>query len=271
MRHPELDLEAYLARIDHTGTVAPTDDCLAQIQQAHLASIPFENLDILLRKPLRLDLAGLVAKLVDSRRGGYCFEQNALLAAVLERIGFSVTRLAARVRVGKVVVRPRNHMLLGVQLGRTLHIADVGFGVSGPFRPLPLVADREETQAYETFRFVLQGAEWVYQSRTDTGWQDLYSFTLEPWLPVDFEPCNWYTSTHPSSRFTQILCVQRVLPGEKRLLVNQDYESVTAERTDTRTVVEDADVLATLSSDFGLAFPEGTRFRYPATGLLPAS
>src|SRR5574342_262407 len=97
-REPEaLDLDAYLERIGYTGGLKPDLDVLEAIHLAHATHIPFENLDILLKRPIALDLASLQAKLVAARRGGYCFEQNLLFSAVLQRLGFSVTQYAARV------------------------------------------------------------------------------------------------------------------------------------------------------------------------------
>src|SRR5688572_5787925 len=94
--HP-LDLDAYFERIGHRGPRPATLDTLAAIHALHPAAIPFENLDPFLGRPVRLDLPSLERKLVDERRGGYCFEHNLLLAAVLRRLGFAVTGLAARV------------------------------------------------------------------------------------------------------------------------------------------------------------------------------
>src|SRR5262249_24611720 len=95
-----LDLDAYLARVGYTGDRAPSLAVLDALHLAHATHVPFENLGILLGRPVLLDLESLQAKLVRGRRGGYCFEQNALLAAALEALGFAVTRLAARVRAG---------------------------------------------------------------------------------------------------------------------------------------------------------------------------
>src|SRR4029078_9555671 len=111
-----VDLKAYAARIEYGSEFTPTLATLRDVHLAHATHIPFENLDILLGLPIRLDLESLTAKLIDGRRGGECFEQNALFAAVLEGIGFRVTRLAARVRMGATEVRPRSHMLLAVDV-----------------------------------------------------------------------------------------------------------------------------------------------------------
>ena len=119
------DLNNYLRRIGYAGGLTPTYDVLAALHQAHATHIPFENLDILLGRPIRLDLASLHAKLVVGRRGGYCFEQNLLFAAILQSIGFSVARLAARVRYRTHRVLPRTHMLLLVSIDAEDWIADV--------------------------------------------------------------------------------------------------------------------------------------------------
>jgi len=172
-----LDLEAYLRRIDYAGDLVPSRATLDALHRAHATHIPFENLDILLGVPIRLDLASLQAKLVAGRRGGYCFEQNELFAAVLEKLGFAVTRLAARVRLGSDAVRPRTHMTLGVDVGGARVLADVGFGASGLLLPLAFDAGRPSQQYAWTYRIADEGGRWLLQSRHGEAWEDLYAFT----------------------------------------------------------------------------------------------
>src|SRR5271166_6648927 len=102
-----MDLTGYLDRIAYAGAITPTREALDALHLAHATHIPFENIDALLGRPVSLALDELVSKLVHLRRGGYCFEQNSLFAAVLEEIGFKVTRLAARVRAGATHLLPR--------------------------------------------------------------------------------------------------------------------------------------------------------------------
>ena len=92
----KLDLDAYLLRISYSGPTEPSEAALATLQRAHLAAIPFENLDIMLGRGVQLDLDSIQAKLVRARRGGYCYEHGQLFGAVLERLGFGVERLLAR-------------------------------------------------------------------------------------------------------------------------------------------------------------------------------
>ena len=134
----ELDLGAYLRRI---GLQEPPKGDLAGLRALHLAhatSIPFENLDVQVGLPIRLDLASLQAKLVQRRRGGYCFEHNTLFQSALEAIGFEAIACEARVRLGAPVLLPRTHMLLLVRLDGGDWLADVGFGGEGLLGPVPL-------------------------------------------------------------------------------------------------------------------------------------
>jgi N-hydroxyarylamine O-acetyltransferase len=260
-----LDLDAYLRRIGHAGALAPTRGVLDEVHLAHATHIPFENLDVHLGRPIRIDLASVQAKLVGARRGGYCFEQNTLLAAVLERIGFPVKRLLARVRLGASRILPRTHMVLEVEVDGSPWLADVGFGTVGILLPMPLAAGEAVRQFAWTFRLAEEPGLWVLQGRQGDDWLDLYAFTREPQYPVDFEMANWYTSTHPDSRFVHTVIVQRSTLDTRFLLRNRELTLVCGEQTTTRTLGEE-EVLRVLAESFGLAFPAGTRFRGIAGG-----
>ena len=133
-----MDLPAYLERIHYQGPLDSTLETLAGLHLAHTSSIPFENLDIQLGRRIHLDLAALQAKLVQARRGGYCFEHNTLFAAALQALGFTVTLREARVSQGGGQWGLRNHLAPEVQLPGGPWLADVGFGGDGSLGPVPL-------------------------------------------------------------------------------------------------------------------------------------
>jgi N-hydroxyarylamine O-acetyltransferase len=264
--HPDaLDLEAYLRRIGYSGRLQPVHAVLEAIHLAHATHIPFENLDILLKRPIRLDLASLQDKLVTGGRGGYCFEQNLLFSAVLQRLGFSVTQLAARVLYRSRRKLPRTHMLLLVDVEGATWLADVGFGIEGLLLPLPFGSGREARQFAWTYRVVEAGGEWILQSLRNDSWTDLYSFSLEPYLAVDFEPANHYTTTHPDSRFVRTLTVQLPTPEVRYVLRNRELILDRGGTVTSRVLTDDAELLAVLAETFGLRFPAGTRFSYRDT------
>jgi N-hydroxyarylamine O-acetyltransferase len=257
-----LDLDAYLRRIGYSGSAQPVRATLEALHLAHAGRIPFENLDILLQRPIRLDLASLQDKLVRGGRGGYCFEQNLLFASVLERLGFSVTRLAARVHYRNRRKLPRTHILLRVEAEGTTWLADVGFGLEGLLLPVPFVAGREARQFTWTYRVIESEGEWTLQSLRNESWTDLYSFTLDPCLAVDFEPANHYTATHPDSRFVRTLTVQLPTPEVRYMLRNRELVLDRSATVTRRVLKDDEELLAVLDETFGLKFPAGTRFAY---------
>jgi N-hydroxyarylamine O-acetyltransferase len=257
-----VDLEAYLRRVGYSGPLEPVASVLESLHLAHATHIPFENLDILLKRPIRLDPASLQEKLVAGGRGGYCFEQNLLFASVLERLGYSVTRLAARVHYRNQPKVPRTHIALLVKIEGAAWLADVGFGLEGLLLPVPFVTGREARQYAWTYRAVESNGEWTLQSLREGSWHDLYSFTLEPCLPVDFEPANHYTATHPDSRFVRTLTVQLPTPVARSKLRNRELIQDLGTTVTRRVLADDDELLAVLAEVFGLRFPAGTRFGY---------
>lgn len=224
-----LDLDAYLRRVGVTAALAVDVPTLRRLHRAHADVIAFENVDIVLGRTIELDLESVQEKLVRHRRGGYCFEHNALFAAVLERIGFPVTRLAARVQVASAgAAGPRTHMLLRVAVDGEPWLADVGFGAS-LLEPLPM---RRTTTRQGAWTYRLEPAAvagWRLQRRGPDGWLDQYVFTLEPQHPIDYAVMNHYTATHPRSPFVGQLVAIRTEPDARHVL--RDLE-LTTTRTD---------------------------------------
>jgi N-hydroxyarylamine O-acetyltransferase len=254
-----MDLPAYLARIGVSGDLRPDEATLRRLVWGHVSSIAFENVDVQLGRPIRIDLESIERKLVGSRRGGYCFEQNALFAAVLGELGYSVTTLAARVRWNRVGPTPRTHMLSVVRLDGASWVADVGFGGFVPTEPLRLVEGREQETSLGTFRFLRESGFLVLQARIERGFSDMYAFTEEPHGPVDYEVMNHYTSTHPASRFKTSLIVSRPTRDARHSLLDREYV-IRRGGEATKRLVAPGEIPALLREVFELDVPDGTTF-----------
>ncbi len=253
-----VNLKAYLARVGYSGRLEPTETVLAHLHLAHATHIPFENIDVLLGRPPQLDLDSLQSKIVANRRGGYCFEQNLLFAAILEQVGFRVTRLAARVLYRATRKMPRTHMLMRIDLPSGPWLADVGFGAEGLLHPLPLVPGQETRQFAWTYRLVPQNGMWRLQSKWPEGWGDLYEFSEDSQDPVDYEPGNYFVATHPMSPFTRTLTAQWPTPEARWVLRNRDLVIDRGGGRVTTESVSDADLLGVLDRIFGLRLPADT-------------
>ncbi|MCP3472305.1 arylamine N-acetyltransferase [Bradyrhizobium sp. CCGUVB1N3] len=220
----EFHLDHYLARIGHRGAVNPDLATLTALHSAHVDAIPFEGLNPLLSRPVLLDLPAVQAKLVDSRRGGYCFEQNALFKAALERIGFSVTGLCARVRwmaAPDSPLGPKTHMLLKVELPEGPHIADVGFGACVLDAPLQLETNIEQRTAMGNYRLVETDGLYTISAQRPPGWRTMYVFDLVPQIQSDYELSNYFTSTSSAAPFTSTLIMERVAADVRYKLANR--------------------------------------------------
>jgi N-hydroxyarylamine O-acetyltransferase len=225
-----LDLDAYLRRVGHDGDTAPTAQTLATLHRAHLAAIPFENLDIVLARGIAVDLGSVQAKLVERRRGGYCYEHGVLFAAVLERLGYEVERMLARVG-GEDLERPRapTHMTLRVATGGDRWLADVGFG-SGLLAPLPFDDGEPHAQGGWTFALVSTGPRsWALRELRGGEWVTRYGFDEQRLHAADVVMANHFTSTFERSPFVGKPVVTRRDEDSIRSLVDR---RLTLERPD---------------------------------------
>jgi N-hydroxyarylamine O-acetyltransferase len=260
MTEPSIALDAYLHRIGFDGSGAPTLDTLARLIRGHAAAIPFENIEVLAGRVPGLELGSLQAKLVQGRRGGYCFEQNNLLLACLLEMGFTARRLEARIRAGVPadVTTARTHLGLRVTLDGQDWFADVGCGGIAPQAPLRLHSREEQAAGSGIYRFVEvtsdASGDLLLQARIDDAWYDCYRIgPTEPHF-IDCEMGNWFVATHGRSMLRQNLLVARGFEGGRMTLFNRKLtfrrpETKTAEE---RTLVTRAEVEEVLTGEFGL-------------------
>jgi N-hydroxyarylamine O-acetyltransferase len=217
-----IDLDAYFKRIGYTGPREASLATLRELHYLHPQAIPFENLDPLLGRPVKLDPASLQAKLVEGGRGGYCFEHNTLFANVLRQLGFKVQEATARVRwsVPPGVKTPRTHCLLFVDAEGEKYLVDVGFGGNVLTSPLTLNSRDEQATPHEAFRLKQEGDRVVEEAKINGAWTPLYAFDFADTHPVDYEMGNWFTSAHPNSIFVNGLLGARAEPGRRYALLN---------------------------------------------------
>ena len=246
-------VERYLARIGHAPLAEPDLDALGSLQDAHVRTVPFENLDIHLGEPLSLDLDDLVAKVVLRRRGGFCYELNGLFCALLCSLGYRARLVEARTRTDDGGLGPRfDHarILVTVAEGEPPVLVDVGTGASprGPIRLEP----RPQRIGHEWYRVLVDADRYESQAHQDGAWTSGWVFDTTPRTLADFTGRCRYHQTSPDSHFTH---------KPLATLVTSDGHIRLADRA--LAVVSDGqrhehevdDPLAVLAQRFGLHLP----------------
>jgi N-hydroxyarylamine O-acetyltransferase len=242
---------AYLERIGLGGSVTADQAGLRDLHQAHLLTVPFENLSIHLPEPISLDEGGLIGKIVARRRGGFCYELNGAFALLLEALGAQVQRVGAKVYGEDGLGPPFDHMALVVTAadGTGPWLADVGFGSHSVY---PLRFDDRAEQSDPAATFLL----------TDTADGDVQvikdgkpEYLIEPrGRPIaDFAPTCWWQQTSPESHFrTSTIC--SLMTADGRISISGHTLIRTSEGTRTEEILPtDSAVLDAYREHFGIS------------------
>jgi N-hydroxyarylamine O-acetyltransferase len=251
-----LELSAYLHRIRFAGSVRPDLATLTAIHRAHQYAIPFENVDVQLRRPIVMDLEAIYDKIVRRRRGGWCYEMNGVMGWALQQIGFDVMRIGAGVmRVQAGDAQLGNHLCLLVRLDQP-YLVDVGFGGSMA-EPLPLRASEREDRPYRLGLSELDDGYWRY-AETAHGDDDAFSFDFRV-APSDeallARKCQ-FLQTDPASPFIQNLVVQRRTADTHHSLRGRVLATTYSARVDKKLLNSADELVATLRDTFELDTPE---------------
>ena len=261
-------LDAYFERIGWGETPRVDVETLHAVAAHHCDAIPFENLDVLMGRGIDLAPEAVAAKLITTKRGGYCLEQNQLLLDVLVALGFHARPVSGRVRWQRprAFIPPRSHLFVLVDLGNSTWVVDVGVGSSSLGGAVLLEEGRIQATPHDARRFVREDGMWFHQiSFDDESWHDVVEFTGEAMPPIDREVANHWTSTHPASKFRQNLLVARTLTtGERVSLSNAEWTWRTNGAAPKRRVLTSrAELVDRLACDFGLTFAPDTPLVFP--------
>jgi N-hydroxyarylamine O-acetyltransferase len=251
-----VNTNSYLKRIDYTGSLEPSAATLRDLQVTHLQTVPFENLSIHSNEPVVLEDDALFSKIVERRRGGFCYELNGLFAALLRTLGFDVAMLAAGVANAQGGFGPKfDHMALMVSLDQRW-LVDVGFGDS--FTEPLLLDEREvQTQGTDAFRIVAEDADLVLMRRKDgEAWIPQYRFDLQPHNYFDYQDMCNYHQTSPDSHFTKARLCSRATANGRITLSDMRFITTSGDLRDERTLTNQEEFNTLLRDQFGIVMSD---------------
>lgn len=246
-----LDVQAYLHLLDLTPPQKPTLAFLEQLHERHLLTVPFENLNIHLGRPIHLDIPSLFDKMVRQKRGGFCYELNHLLHWLLRSLGFDSILISARVRTEQGEFSPEfDHLALIVTLDEP-YLVDVGFG-NAFRRPLPLSGEvREDISGIYRVRR-LENGEFAMQRQSGGNWSDSYRFTLVPRRIDEFLNMCRYHQTSPDSHFTRSRICSLATPSGRITLTDTALKVTENGEQKTHPVSSEEEWSRLLAEHFGI-------------------
>lgn len=251
-----MDTARYLQRLNYSGPTEPTATTLRQLQLAHLARVPFENLSIHSSEPIVLNDLALFDKIVERHRGGFCYELNGLFASLLRQLGFEATMLSARVANSAGEFGPEfDHMTLVVTAANRPDerwLADVGFGDSFN-EPLLLDVRTAQHQGARSYRIDAQEDHlMLLQKEHDGDWVAQYRFTLEPHEYADYVEMCHYHQTSPESHFTKAPVCTRITEDGRITLSGKRFISTKLGVREEREVADQTEFEKILRDEFGI-------------------
>jgi N-hydroxyarylamine O-acetyltransferase len=230
-----------------------------------MTTVPFENLDVLLGRGVRIDLDSVAAKIVDARRGGYCFEHGTLFQAALTQLGFAPVAHAARViMLRRREEAPLTHMVLTVTIDGRTFVLDPGFGGHAPLVPVPLEEGHEARDGSDRHRMVRRDGEWVLEAQVDGTFTPLWTTSLDRAEPVDFVMANHFVSTFPVSPFVTSLMLRAFSPRGRVSMMNRDLTVRDGSAVEKIVLADRPALRSILASDFGFDLPAVEQMRVPS-------
>lgn len=251
----KLDVVAFLARVGIVSSAVRHDiGFLSELHEAFMLHVPFESLEIHVRREIVLDIQKLFSKVVYQKRGGFCFELNGVFDAAIRRLGFHSRKVGAKVWDGTKFGYERHHMAILVDLQGQQYLVDVGFGDSF-IRPLRFVLDEEQNDPSGRYRIRKLDSRWYgLECFKQDGYQMNYCFNLDHVSLADFvEPCR-YQQTSPESIFVQKPICSICTPNGRLTLTRRKYIDTAGSVKRERDISNFDDVLSLLASQFGISF-----------------
>lgn len=249
----------YLKRINYDGPITANLATLQQLQKSHLLSVPFENLDIQNKIPIKLDLSRIYEKLVLNNRGGFCFELNGVFNELLVEIGFKTRLISGRVfkKNGRDLGNEFDHVAIVVTIDEQDYLVDVGFGEFS-FSPLPLKLNVPIEDERGIFTFTNYDDSYTLVSKADSSGKEKreYIFTTESRNFQDFNGMCHYHQSNADSLFMQGKLITRPYENGRITLTNERLIETISGKTRMETIQSEMEFDEKLEQYFGFRLGE---------------
>ena len=255
-----MNVQAYLDRIGYQGSLVPDLVLLRELQSLHINEIPFENLDIHYGREIRLDKDRIFRKLMEEKRGGFCYELNGLFYFLLEALGFEISRISARVYgSNQEFGQEYDHLAILCKLPEGQFLVDVGFGEFSRY-PLLFQKEKEIKDPRGIFRFEAYGADrFLVSQKVDGEWKAEYHFSPQKRAYEEFEEMCQFHQQSEQSPFTQKRLCTRATANGRISLLNDRLKVQKGAETEEIAIQSEEDVKKFLNQYFGIQTDFGSK------------
>ncbi|CAL2077372.1 N-hydroxyarylamine O-acetyltransferase [Tenacibaculum sp. 190524A05c] len=244
-------VESYLKRIDYSGNISPSIETLNKLHAHHLFNIPFENIDIHIRKPLNLEKSKLYNKIITNNRGGICYELNGLFFHLLKSLNFKTWIISGRVFDKTKGYGPNyDHLALIVKIEEKEYLVDVGFG---DFSLTPLIINSKAKNTNQTFIIDKLKENYRVSKKTKRGIKPLYIFKKEEQKISNFLEMSLFHQTSSNSKFTQNLLITIKTADGRDTITNKIYKSKSRVNEVKEEIKTLSSFLEKLNNSFGIS------------------
>ena len=250
-----MDAAADLDRSRLSARPAATLAGRTALHRAHLRAIPYEDLDVQLKRPVTIERPAIFEKIVTRGRGGWCYEMNGLLGWALGELGFKVTRVLGAVTIGgDREANIGNHLVLTVALDGEAYVADVGLS-GGPLDPMRLVEGPFQSGGFDYRLERVDGDWWRFHNDPRAG-PPAFDFSVAPADEAVFATRCAELQAADWSPFVQNLICTRFIESGSVVLLGRTWRTVTLQGRVERTIASADELVSVLKGDFGLDVPE---------------
>ena len=247
-------IENYL-KVLHINTNIKTIDDITNLMKAHVSNFAFSSIKVLLKDEISLELNDIYEKVVEQKRGAYCFEHNKLFFEVLKTLNFDVEFYLARVVNNSEKEVPQTHRFTLLKFEGERYLIDVGIGFYTPC--IPIKFGKEVTYSHLGISYKIQESKdnvFVLQRIKNDKIFNVTKFDLNPCFEADFEMGHFYSHKHPTAVFVNNLVISLITQNEIRSLKNGDYFKIyenSQEQINIKSLKHFQDIL---KEDFNLHF-----------------
>ena len=269
-----MNTEDYLKRIKCEKLTEVSLENLRKLHSNHLLNISFENFSLALNEYVKIDLEPIYDKVINKKRGGFCFELNQLFGWLLRELGYDMKFISCRTFPASIQkYYPWNsHIAIMINLNSVSYLLDVGFSFSFRY-PLEFIPTKIHLDVVGRYRIDviddeldtngkrLENTFTLNRTAHDLNdqnlkWQILYKFNTAPREINEFQyMLDWSQSKECGRIYNRSLCLKQT-ENSIKMLIGYNFTTMTfkngVEISKEESIIEKEDLIRIIENELNV-------------------